>query len=221
MEALCSGYTEVWISRSVAPLVLFADRVRALADTQIDMVGLPGRGLPAEWRTFDRIYSWYGTAWPEFRAAVEGLPFTFFPALPSGPPTGIPRIPLQGPRHDSVVLHPYSGGARKNWPLEHFRTLASHFGNVAWTCGPEEELPGAVRFADLAELGRWISGARLFIGNDSGITHLAAAVGTPTLAVFGPTDPAIWCPAGPHVRWTPFDSPDAVAAAAGELLRLL
>jgi ADP-heptose:LPS heptosyltransferase len=39
-----------------------------------------------------------------------------------------------------------------------------------------------------------------FIGNDSGITHLAAAVGAPTLAVFGPTDPALWAPRGKAVR---------------------
>jgi ADP-heptose:LPS heptosyltransferase len=41
----------------------------------------------------------------------------------------------------------------------------------------------------------------LYIGNDSGITHLAAAVGTPVLALFGPaSDPAVWVPRGEHVR---------------------
>jgi ADP-heptose:LPS heptosyltransferase len=40
----------------------------------------------------------------------------------------------------------------------------------------------------------------LYVGNDSGITHLAAAVGTPVLALFGPTDPKIWGPRGAHVR---------------------
>ena len=38
------------------------------------------------------------------------------------------------------------------------------------------------------------------IGNDSGMTHLAAAVGTPVIAVFGPTDPAVWGPRGKKVR---------------------
>ena len=41
---------------------------------------------------------------------------------------------------------------------------------------------------------------RVFIGNDSGITHLAAAVATPVLAIFGPTDPEVWAPRGAHVR---------------------
>ena len=221
MEALCTEYTEVWISRPVAPLVLFADRVRALADTGIDLAGLPGMPLPSGLETFDAIHSWYGTARPEFRAAVAHLPFTFHPAVPTTPPAAVTRIRLSGPRHASIILHPFSGSAKKNWPLANFRELAAQLDGVAWTCGPEEELPGATRFADLADLARWISGARLYIGNDSGITHLAAAVGTPVLALFGPTDPSIWRPAGTHVRSIPFATPGEVATVASEMLRLL
>jgi len=201
--------------------VLFADRVRPLADTGIDLAGLDGMPIPPALAAFDRIHSWYGTQREEFRDAVAHLPFTFHPALPSEPPSGIPRIPLSGPPHDSVILHPFSGGAKKNWPLACFRELAAQLNNVAWTCGPEEQLEGAKRFSDLAELARWIAGARLYIGNDSGITHLAAAVGTPTLAIFGPTDPAIWRPAGAHVRWTPFATPLEVARVAIEMLGVL
>lgn len=219
MEALRGDYAEVWVPRPLVPLVLFADRVRAIADTGLDLVGLPGMPLPAGLDGFDRIYSWYGTNRAEFRDAVAHLPFSFYPALPTAPPAYIPRIPLHGPRHGQVILHPFSGSAKKNWPLVNFQALAAELGDVAWTCGPEETLAGAVRFDDLAELGRWLSGARLFIGNDSGITHLAAAVGTPTLALFGPSDPTIWCPAGSHVRWIPFDTPASVAACAGEMLR--
>lgn len=219
MEALRGAYTEVWIPRPLMPLVLFADKVRALASTGIDLAGLPGLPVPPELGSFDRIYSWYGTQREDFRAAVAHLPFTFFPALPTGPPTAVPRIPLTGPRHERIVMHPFSGSARKNWPLAKFRALAAELGDVAWTCGPEEELDGAERFADLAELGRWLQGARLYIGNDSGITHLAAAVGTPTLALFGPSDPAIWCPAGAHVRWLPFGEPTEIATIARDMLR--
>ncbi len=71
--------------------------------------------------------------------------------------------------------------------------------------GPEDELPGARRFEDLYELACWLAAARIYIGNDSGPTHLAAAVGTPVVALFGPTDPAVWAPRGPRV---------AIAAAA-------
>ena len=44
-------------------------------------------------------------------------------------------------------------------------------------------------FPGSCRLAKWLSGAKLYIGNDSGITHLAAAIGIPTLALFGPTDP--------------------------------
>jgi len=56
------------------------------------------------------------------------------------------------------------------------------------------------RIDDLYELAQWLAGARLYIGNDSGVTHLAAAVGIPVLALFGPTDPAVWAPRGANVR---------------------
>lgn len=220
LEALRSEYTEVWISRPVVPLVLFADRVRAIADTGLDLAGLPGMPIPPALTTFDRINSWYGTQREEFREALAHLPVTFHPALPSAPPSGVPRIGLTGPRHGSIVLHPFSGSAKKNWPLQQFRELAEILGPVVWTCGPEESLDGATRFGNLADLARWLSGASLYIGNDSGITHLAAAVGAPTLALFGPTDPAIWCPAGARVRWMPFAAPAEVAAVAKEILGL-
>jgi ADP-heptose:LPS heptosyltransferase len=71
---------------------------------------------------------------------------------------------------------------------------------VRWCAGPEEPLPDAVCIADLYELACWLATARVYIGNDSGITHLAAAVGTPVVALFGPTDPRIWAPRGPQVH---------------------
>ena len=56
------------------------------------------------------------------------------------------------------------------------------------------------RFDDLYKLACWLAGAKVYIGNDSGPTHLAAAVGTPVIALFGPTDPAIWAPRGDNVH---------------------
>ncbi len=216
MEALRSDFTEVWISRPVVPLVLFADRVRALADTGIDRVGLPGVDTPVlrEFEGFDRIVSWYGAARDDFRAAVRELPFEFRPALASAPPVAVPRIALRGPRHGAVIAHPYSGSAKKNYPG--FSDLAREFPFIRFTCGPEEEWPGAVRFSCLGELARWISGASLFIGNDSGITHLAAALGVQTIALFGPTDPAIWGPPGEQVTAMGFNK---ARSGIGELLR--
>ncbi len=49
-------------------------------------------------------------------------------------------------------------------------------------------------------LGAALARAGVFLGNDAGVSHLAAAVGAPTLALFGPTDPALWAPVGPRVK---------------------
>jgi ADP-heptose:LPS heptosyltransferase len=68
------------------------------------------------------------------------------------------------------------------------------------------EWPVRVLAAALAEAG-------LFLGNDSGVSHLAAAVGTPTVALFGPTDPTVWSPIGPRV--TVVRSPDGTMDAIG------
>jgi ADP-heptose:LPS heptosyltransferase len=52
----------------------------------------------------------------------------------------------------------------------------------------------------LPTLAAFISECRLFIGSDSGVSHLAALVGIPTVVFFGPTNPDIWAPRGSHVR---------------------
>jgi len=54
----------------------------------------------------------------------------------------------------------------------------------------EEPLEGAVKIDDLYDLACWLSTARVYIGNDSGIAHLAAAVGTPVVAIFLASDAA-------------------------------
>ncbi len=104
---------------------------------------------------------------------------------------------------DYAVIHPFSGSARKNWPLEKFRGMAARLARVMpvrWCAGAEDPpLEGAVRIDDLWELARGLARARLYVGNDSGITHLAA-VGTPVLALFGASDPRVWSPRGENVR---------------------
>jgi ADP-heptose:LPS heptosyltransferase len=57
-----------------------------------------------------------------------------------------------------------------------------------------------VRDVPLRVLGALLGRAGLYVGNDSGVSHLAAAAGAPTLALFGPTDPAVWAPVGPAVE---------------------
>lgn len=199
LEAARADYTEVWAPRAVLPLIRFADQTRAIADTGLDLVGvIEGVRLTAL-ETFDSIYSWYGTNRPEFREAVRHLPFMFFPALPPG--AGVPRIPVPPvPIQNFAVLHPFASGPKKTWPLANFRAVAAKLDlPVQWCAGPEEVLAGAVRIGDLYELGCWLATARLYIGNDSGIAHLAAAVGVPVVAIFLSTDPRVWAPRGAHV----------------------
>jgi ADP-heptose:LPS heptosyltransferase len=70
---------------------------------------------------------------------------------------------------------------------------------VRWVAGPEEQLENAIRIENLYELAIFLSQARIYVGNDSGISHLAAAVATPVLAFFRDSDPRVWSPRGPSV----------------------
>jgi hypothetical protein len=188
-------------------------------------------------RQFDSILSWYGANRPEFRDAVSRLPFTFFPALPSsatvhacdfylsqvGAPLGqAPRIRCRrAGKHGFVAIHPFSGSARKNWPLEKFRALARTLPcPVEFTAGPEEELDEARRFPHLDELAEYLAGAQLYIGNDSGVSHLAAAAGTAAIVLFRTTDPMLWAPRGtaPVIVLEGDPEPDQVLEAATTLL---
>lgn len=118
-----------------------------------------------------------------------------------------------------VAVAPGSGHPGKNWPLSHYyeltRALAwQHGARVAWLAGPAEagllsylkavaEAQGHLLLADLplARVATALSRCDLFIGGDSGLTHLAAAAGCRALlALFGPTDPKIWGPPGEEVR---------------------
>jgi ADP-heptose:LPS heptosyltransferase len=68
-----------------------------------------------------------------------------------------------------------------------------------------------------------LAAAAAFVGNDSGTTHLAAMLGAPTVAIFGPTDPAVWAPTGPRVRVLGGGDPTAavdVAAVRAAVLAL-
>jgi ADP-heptose:LPS heptosyltransferase len=89
-----------------------------------------------------------------------------------------------------VVIHPSSGSPRKNWP--YFDELMVR---LADSCFPLVE----GRFT-LTEVSQRLRYSRGYIGNDSGITHLAGYLGVPTIALFGPTNPRIWGPIGRRTR---------------------
>ncbi len=117
-----------------------------------------------------------------------------------------------------VLLHPGTSahGAEKRWPPERFAALARRIDEelglrvlVAWGPG---ELPMAEEIArgsrasvametrSLLDLAELLSRARLFVGADSGPLHLASAVGAPSVALFGPKDPAVYAPCNPKSR---------------------
>jgi ADP-heptose:LPS heptosyltransferase len=107
-----------------------------------------------------------------------------------------------------LALHPGSGAPAKNWPTERFHSLAAALSpDRPWLLvrGPAEAVVPAPRGAVVAHelplraLGAVLARAGLFVGNDSGVSHLAAAEGAPTLALFGPTAPEVWSPLGPRV----------------------
>jgi heptosyltransferase III len=113
-----------------------------------------------------------------------------------------------------VLLFPGSGSRHKNWPAENFAALASALApplRALVVLGPAEGAieplfvaRGIARLRDQA-LGTIAGLARLaagFVGNDSGVSHLAVAAGAPGVTIFGPTDPDRWRPLG-RVRVVP------------------
>ena len=126
----------------------------------------------------------------------------------------VPRLPL-APRPRSLnplALHPGSGSERKNWPEANWAELLQHLTGMAdlelLVVGGEAEgsrlqrlaatLPPArarvVQSLPLAELAQRLACCRAFIGHDSGISHLAAAVDLPCLVLWGDTAEEIWRP---------------------------
>jgi ADP-heptose:LPS heptosyltransferase len=115
-----------------------------------------------------------------------------------------------------IVMHPGSGGRTKCWHLDNFLDIAkavrSEEIEVLFLLGPAEmerlrpsekvQLHGVAKclaHLSLTEVVGLLSCADAFVGNDSGVTHLAAAMGLRTVALFGPTDPAVYRPLGPTV----------------------
>ncbi len=124
-------------------------------------------------------------------------------------------LPPEAPR---IVIHPGSGTKIKQWDPEHWATvadrLAVHFGAPILLTGGDHELrliqtitgqmsAATINLAGetpLARLAALYQGAAVVLGPDSGPLHLAAAVGAPTVSLFGPADPAEFGPWGDPAR---------------------
>ena len=124
-------------------------------------------------------------------------------------------------RPDKIVLHPGSGSSDKNYPPEFWSNLFKRFCNMAhfgslkpvFLLGPAEkslqpyfrdrlqliEDTQIITSADKERLIRTINETALYLGHDSGITHLFAMLGTPTVALFKKSNAVQWGPLGPNV----------------------
>ena len=140
--------------------------------------------------------------------------------------------PVEGGLSRPTAIHPGSGSARKNWPVDRWAEVIARLDppillvlgeaeveawNPPFLSGLRTRDGGRITPAQrarevggsgievasnlpLPELAAALARCRRFIGHDSGVSHLAAAVGTPSVLLFGPTDPAMWAPPGDHVR---------------------
>jgi heptosyltransferase-3 len=118
------------------------------------------------------------------------------------PPAVIPRAHLTAHpsrRPPYAVIHPFASSLEKTWPAEQFAQLARSLDLPAVIIGGPADSFGAFAPLEcqrlpLAETISLIAGASLFIGNDSGPAHIAAAFGKPTVVLFGPSNPVTWAP---------------------------
>ena len=141
-----------------------------------------------------------------------------------------------------VAVHVGSGSPAKNWPTASFasvvQALAACDGPSSVVLAGPADRDAIVALQDgdgpprtilegrpLLLVAAILKRARGFLGNDSGLSHLAGVLGVPTLTLFGPTDPVNWSPLGPRVRTLRSEPltalpPDRVLAALRELLAL-
>jgi lipopolysaccharide heptosyltransferase III len=140
------------------------------------------------------------------------------------PKADIPRAKLAAPvpavDHPYAVIHAQASAADKTWPAEHFQEVALH---LKTQCGLQPVFIGAagddmrafvayeVRVgASLTAIKKLMAGASLFVGNDSGPAHMAAAFGLPVVVMFGNSNAEIWGPW--RTESVVLQSPDGIAA---------
>jgi len=127
-----------------------------------------------------------------------------------GAPVGeIPRaklVPgggaLPTPEPAYAIIHAVAATPEKTWAAAHFLAIAAHLAqsglSPVFIGAGDDDLAPFRQFrtlqSSLSEIKRLLASAALFVGNDSGPAHMAAAFGVPSIVIFGPSDPAIWGP---------------------------
>jgi ADP-heptose:LPS heptosyltransferase len=123
------------------------------------------------------------------------VPRAKLPPYPDGPPPYV--------KENIAVLHPMATAKDKTWPAANFIAVAEHLKKVGLTPvfigAAEDDLARFSNYrtekgAPLKDVLKLIASAAIFVGNDSGPAHIAAAFGVPTVVIFGSSDPAIWGP---------------------------
>jgi heptosyltransferase III len=137
-------------------------------------------------------------------ARVEIPRAKLFAGLASGHTNEAPTI------RPYAVIHPVAAEPGKTWPADRFAEVASQLQQSfdltpIFIGGPGDDLAAfrewrTVSGRPLGEIKSLIAGAALFVGNDSGPAHMAAAFGIPVVVIFGPSDPVVWAPWRTHAE---------------------
>ena len=144
-----------------------------------------------------------------------------------------PQHQWAGPAAGRLVVHPGAGSAEKRWPASGFRGVADGWrrrgGEAVILLGPAEE--DAVAFwqaaghtvaagLEILEASALVAGSPRYLGNDSGVSHLAGALDRTGAVLFGPTRPERWRPLGGTLAAIRFAPGGGTEIAAGLLERL-
>ena len=124
-------------------------------------------------------------------------------------------------RRSYAVIHPFAARPDKTWPAERFIEVARQLNlDTVFLAGPADDLTPFEKLETSRESLKvtksLIAGASLFIGNDSGPAHIAAAFGVPVVVLFGPSDPVTWSPW--RTESQVLTSPDIAGIAADQVL---
>jgi ADP-heptose:LPS heptosyltransferase len=125
---------------------------------------------------------------------------------------------MRGSARLLIGFHPGAGKVPNRWPAEKFAELIDRLSETTGcaafiTSGPMDEdvvagtlrvlkcQPQVIANQEIRRVASIITQADLYVTNDTGVMHISAGVGTPTLALFGPTDPLQWAPLGERIRY--------------------